>query len=104
MRNVRRKQVAEDRKKKGIIYLTFGILLFVYLTVNMTVGDNGLLKYIQLKSIHTKLMAETLAIQSQNDAARNQIEALKQEPAMIEELAREYGLTKKGELIFKFSK
>ena len=102
MRNVRRKQVADDRKKRRLIYLTFGIMLFIYLTLNMIIGENGLLKYIQLRSMKNRLRAETSAMKKQNEDARSQIEALENEPDRVEEFAREYGLTKKGEWIFKF--
>ena len=47
-------------------------------------------------------MAETAAMKKQNEDANSQVEALQNEPDRVEELAREYGLTKKGELIFKF--
>ena len=102
MRNVRRKQVADDRKKRRLIYLTFGIMLFIYLTLNMIIGENGLLKYIQLRSMKNRLHAETSAMKKQNEDARSQIETLENEPDQVEEFAREYGLTKKGEWIFKF--
>lgn len=102
MRNVRRKQVADNRKKRRLIYLTLGIMLFIYLTMNMIVGENGLMKYIQLRSMKNRLHAETSSMKKQNEDARSQIETLENEPDRVEELAREYGMTKKGELIFKF--
>ena len=103
MRNVRRTQVHHDRKIKHLVFLTFGVLMVIYLTLNLIAGDNGLLKYLKLKSTREKLLAETTAIQSQNADIRKQIEKLQKDPAVIEELAREYGLTKEGELIFKFN-
>jgi cell division protein FtsB len=102
MRNVRRSQVREDRKKRRVIYLTFGIMLFIYLTLNIIVGENGLVKYMQLRSMKQRLLTETAALKIQNDEIKNQIEAFKKEPESIEELAREFGLTKEGELIYKF--
>jgi cell division protein FtsB len=102
MRNVRRRQVEDSRKKKRLIYLTFGIMLVIYLTLNVIIGENGLLKYLKLKSIKNRLMAETSAYENQNEDARTHIESLKKDPDLVEEHAREYGLTKEGELIFKF--
>jgi cell division protein FtsB len=102
MRNVRYRQVQENRKKRRLVYLTFGILLVVYMTVNMIIGENGLLKYLKLRSMKDVLLAETLTLKKQNEDASNQIESMENEPERVEELAREYGLTKKGELIFKF--
>ncbi|KPJ99959.1 MAG: hypothetical protein AMK71_08890 [Nitrospira bacterium SG8_35_4] len=103
MRNVRRKQVHHDRKIKHLVFITSGILMMIYLTVNLIAGDNGLLKYLKLKSTKEKLLAETMAMQNQNADIQKQIETLEKDPAVIEELAREYGLTKEGELIFKFN-
>lgn len=103
MRNVRHKQVQDNMKKSRIICLTFGIMLFIYLTINLIIGEKGLLKYIKLKAIKNTFVAETEAMKKQNEDANTQVEALQNEPDRVEELAREYGLTKKGELIFKFN-
>jgi cell division protein FtsB len=103
MRNVRRKQVHHDRKIKHLVLITSGVLMVIYLTLNLTAGDNGLLKYLKLKSTKEKLLAETIAMQKQNVDIQKQIETLEKDPAVIEELAREYGMTKEGELIFKFN-
>jgi cell division protein FtsB len=102
MRNIRHSAVQDNRKKRRIVYVTSGILLVIYLTLNMIIGENGLLKYMKLKAMRNKLQSETLAIRKQNEDANSQIEGLRKEPDRVEELAREYGLTKKGELIFKF--
>jgi len=103
MRNVRRKQVHHDRKIKHLVFITSGVLMVIYLTVNLIAGDNGLMKYLKLKSTKEKLLAETMAMQNQNADIQKQIETLEKNPAVIEELAREYGLTKEGELIYKFN-
>ncbi len=102
MRNVRRQQVQQSRKRIRLVLVTFAILLFIYLTVNIIIGENSLLQYIKLKSIRDKLLMETVAIEKQNEDIKGQIETFKKDPQLIEEFAREYGLTKKGELIFKF--
>ncbi|MEN8262079.1 MAG: septum formation initiator family protein [Nitrospirota bacterium] len=102
MRNVRRQQVKQNRKARKLIYLTFGILLFIFMSVNMIVGKNGLLRYLKLKSTKDRLITETILIEKQNADIRNQTGALGNESDIVEELAREYGMTKEGELIFKF--
>jgi cell division protein FtsB len=103
MRNIRRKKVNHDRKIKHLVFITSGVLMVIYLTLNLIAGDNGLLKYVKLKSTKEKLLAETMAMQNQNVDIQKQIEILEKDPAVIEERAREYGLTKEGELIFKFN-
>lgn len=102
MRNVRRQQVKQNRKTRKLIYLTFGILLFIYLSVNMIVGENGFMRYLKLRSAKDLLIAETISIEKQNANIRNQTGFLGNESDIVEELAREYGMTKEGELIFKF--
>ena len=102
MRNKRHKQVSNSRKKRRLIYLTFGTLLFIYLTLNIIVGENGLLRYMKLRSMRNNLLAESTIAAKQNEDTRAGVEALKKDPDRVEELAREFGLTKKGELIFKF--
>ena len=102
MKNVRRKQVTESRKKKRLICVTCGIMVFIYLTLNMIAGDNGFMKYVKLTDVKSELQRETQFLRQQNEDTRSQIEALRNDPALVEELAREYGLTKEDELIFKF--
>jgi cell division protein FtsB len=68
----------------------------------LIIGENGLLRFIELSSTRNRLYAETIALEKQNEDIRAHIEELKNDPDAVEEFAREYGLTKKGELIFKF--
>jgi len=102
MRNVRRRQVDQKNKRSQLVFLTFGILLSIYFTVTLIIGDNGLMRYLELKSIKDRLFTENVAIEKQNDDIKSEIKIIENEPDMIEELAREYGLTREDELIFKF--
>lgn len=102
MRNVRRKQVEHNRKKRHLVFLTIGVLLFIYLTFNLIAGESGLLKYLDLRSKRDKLLSETLIIRKQNKDIEDEVQTLEKNPDRVEEFAREYGLTKDGELIFKF--
>ena len=102
MRNIRRQQVYENRKKRRRILLTFSLLLLVYLTFTIAIGEKGVLRYIELKSIRNHMMTETLSIKKRNEDMTGHIDSLKKDPDTVEELARQYGLTKEGELIFKF--
>lgn len=82
--------------------LVFAVLLSIYLAIAILFRENGLFKYIKLKSIETKLQAEIKGIKKQDEDMKKQIETLKKDPNLIEELAREQGLMKEGELIFKY--
>ena len=102
MRNIRRKQVEHNRKRRQLIFLTIGILLFVYFSFTLVAGESGFLKYMELRSSRDKLLAEARVIKKQNEDMQGEINTLKKSPELMEEFAREYGLTKDGELIFKF--
>ncbi|GBE04206.1 MAG TPA: hypothetical protein ENH45_01970 [Nitrospirae bacterium] len=102
MRNVRNNQLKNSKKRRQIVYLTISLLLLIYLTFIMIVGDNGFLRYIKLKSARDKMLAENIIIKEQNGDMNARIESYDSEPDLFEGLAREYGLTREGELIFKF--
>jgi len=102
MRNKRRQQVADNRKKRQLVFLTLGVLLFIYLTYSLIAGESGVLKYIELRSMKEKMLAETNVMKAQNEDIESEIKNLEKEPELLEEHAREYGLTKEGEWIFKF--
>ena len=100
--NLRQRQVEHNRKRRSLVYLTFGILIFIYLTLTVTIGENGLLRYMELKSKRNVLFAKTRTIEKQYGEVKEQVEALKKEPERVEGLARKYGFTKEGELVYKF--
>jgi len=68
----------------------------------MIFGENGLLRYLKLRAVRADLQAEIRGIKKQNEEMRKQIEMLKKDPNLLEELARKQGLTREDELIFKF--
>ncbi len=101
-RNFRKNQLKSNKKRRQIVYFTIALLLLVYLTFTMTVGEKGFLRYIKLKSERDKMLVENIVINEQNQNMNARIESYDNEPDLYEGLAREYGLTKKDELIFKF--
>jgi cell division protein FtsB len=102
MRNIRRQQVEHNIKKRRLVLLTVGILIFIYLSFTIIVGESGLFKFIELRAKRDKLLAETSTIKKQNEEIYGELKKLDKQPELMEEFAREYGLTKDGELIFKF--
>ena len=102
MRNVRKEQLKNSKKGRQIVYLTISTLLFIYLTFIMIVGENGLMRLIKLKATRDKMLTENIIIKQQNEDMHARIESYGSAPEQYEGLAREYGLTKEGELIFKF--
>jgi len=102
MRNKRRKQVEHNKKKRQLVFLTVGILLFIYLTFNLISGENGLLKYLELRGKRDQLLAESRIYKKQVEDIQSEIDTMEKNPDQMEEHARKYGLTRDGELIFKF--
>lgn len=102
MRNKRRKNVEVKKKRKRTVLFTLGILVIVYLAITIIFGENGLLRYLKLTSVKSEFQTDIEGLKKQNKETKRQIEALKEDPDLIEELARKQGLTRKGELIFKF--
>jgi len=102
MHNVRKEQLKNTKKGRQIIYLTISVLLFIYLTFIMIAGEKGFMSLIRLRSTRDKMTAENVIIKQQNDEMRARIESYDSTPEQYEGLAREYGMTREGELIFKF--
>lgn len=103
MRSIRRTQVNQNRKIKGIVILTLVALVFIYITLSLIFSEKGILRYRKLQFDKSQIMAENARIEKQNNEIRQQVEILKKSPEGIEEIAREQGLTREGELIFKFN-
>jgi cell division protein FtsB len=85
MRNVRRQQVYENRKKRRWIVLTFSLLMIIYLTFTIILGDKGFLKYIELKSIRNQMMADSFTIKKQNEDVTGHIDSLRQDSDTIDD-------------------
>ena len=103
--NLLRKQVLYEVKKKKLIFLTFVILSFIYLSISLVFGDMGLIRYLELNRTKMNLENQLSDINRQNEKLRTQLKLLKEDPFYREKLAREeYGLSKPNEYIFQYDK
>ena len=103
--NLLRKQVLYEVKKKKLIFLTFVILSFIYLSISLVFGDMGLIRYLELNRTKMNLENQLSEINRQNEQLRTQLKLLKEDPFYREKLAREeYGLSKPNEYIFQYDK
>ncbi len=102
MRNRRRKKVEIKKRRKRTVLFTIGVLIVIYFFLTLVFGENGLLRYIKLRSIRTESQADIKRLKKQNKETKRQIDALKKDPDLLEELARKQGLAGDEELIFKF--
>jgi cell division protein FtsB len=92
-------------KKRKLVFFTFFILCFIYISVSLIFGDSGLVRYRELNKTKQKLELQVAEINKQNAKIREQIELLKKDPLYREKLAREeYGLARPDEYIFLYDK
>ncbi len=103
--NLLRKQVVSEVKKRRLIFFTFVVLSFLYLTISLLFGDVGLLRYIELNRTKKGLEKQLVEINMQNEQIRTQIRLLKEDPFYKEKLAREeFGLARPDEYIFQYDR
>ncbi len=103
--NLLRKQVVSEVKKRKLIFFTFVVLSFVYLSASLLFGEAGLLRYLELNKTKNGLEKQLVEIKRQNEQIRAQIKLLKDDPFYKEKLAREeFGLARPDEYIFKYEK
>jgi len=103
--NLLRKQVISEIKKKRLITFILIILSFIYLAINLLLGDAGLLKYRELSSKKQHLEKKITELGKENTHIKTQIKSLKENPFYAEKYAREeFGLARPGEYIFQYGK
>jgi cell division protein FtsB len=103
--NQLRRQVASEKRKRRLIFLTIVLLSFSYLLISMIFGDMGLLRYRELHKTKTQLEAQIKEIEVENEQLRSQVKSIKEDPYTKEKHAREdYGLAKPGEIIIQYDR
>ena len=103
--NQLRRQVATEKRKRRLIFLTIVLLSFSYLLISMIFGDMGLLRYRELYKTKTRLEAQIKEIEVENEQLRSQVKSIKEDPYTKEKHAREdYGLAKPGEIIIQYDR
>jgi cell division protein FtsB len=100
-----RRQVAAERKKRRLIFLTFVFLSFVYLILSLVLGDMGLLHYRELDRKRHALENEISRLDAENTRTRAEIRSIKEDPYIREKYAREeYKLAQPGDIIIEYDK
>jgi cell division protein FtsB len=103
--NQLRKQVASERKKRKLIFLTVVFLSFLYLLITLIFGDMGLLQYRELFAKKMHLEAQVKEIERDNARIRSEITSIREDPYYKEKHAREdFGLAKPDEYIFQYDR
>lgn len=103
--NLLRKQIVSEVKKKRLIVLILLVLSFIYMSVNMLLGDSGFIRYIELTNKKRALATEISDLHADNLKIKNQIKLLKENPFYSEKYAREeFGLASPDEYIFQYDR
>ncbi|GAB4405643.1 MAG: hypothetical protein OHK0032_00240 [Thermodesulfovibrionales bacterium] len=101
--NLLRKQVASELKKRRFIFYTVIFLTLLYMGINFTLGDSGLLRYLELRDKKMRLEEEIKEVESKNIHLKSEIKLLKENPFYLEKHAREdFGMARPDEYIFKY--
>jgi cell division protein FtsB len=100
-----RKQVATELKLRRYAFLTFLILSFAYLLVNLVFSDTGLLRYLQLRENRSALGEELKLLSEENEVLRSSVITYRDNNFYVEKHAREdFGLAGPDEYIFIYKK
>lgn len=77
--------------------------LLALLAVAALLGENGLIRLWQLRQEVTTLHRQVQELEAENERLSRSIDRLRQDPAVIEKIARErLGLVKPGERVLRF--
>jgi cell division protein FtsB len=96
----KQRELAVKRRKK--VLLAAGLSLLFYLVLSFFFGEKGFFRYMKLHRQKAALTAEISALKSSNEELRKEVDSLKTDPDSIEQLAREQGLAKDGEIIYQY--
>ncbi len=92
-------------KKRRVVFFTFFILCFVYLSISLLFGDNGLFRYMELTKTKRNLEKQLVEINRQNEQIKTQIKLFREDPFYREKFAREeFGLARPDEYIFQYDR
>jgi cell division protein FtsB len=101
--NLLRKQVVSEIKKRRLIFFTFVLLVFFYLSISLIFGDMGFRKYMELNKRKTYLENQIKEIEKENKKLRSDTKLLKEDTFYKEKHAREeFGLARPDEYIFRY--
>lgn len=86
------------------LLLGAGLAAAVYLLGSFVLGEMGLIKYYRMKSQYDGLVREIAALKQDNARLTLDVNALRTDPARLEQLARDkLGLARPGEIVYYYA-
>jgi cell division protein FtsB len=99
--NQRRERFKAQQKRRWQLYLVGAGLLMSYFTYSFFFDTMGFMKYLGMKRTQVQMADEVQAIQEKNARLRKDIDAVRNDPTVLETLARErLGMVRKDETVF----
>lgn len=99
--NQRKTTLQINRQRRRAVYLVGGLFLMSYVTYEFFFDSMGVMKYFDMKQTKGRMVEDIAGIEAENARLRQQIAAVKQDPATLEGLARDrLGLVKEGDTVF----
>lgn len=86
-------------------FWTISTVIVVVFCLWLFFAPNGLVRYYRIQQEVELVKSETASLEEQNRTLAEDVGRLKNDPAYLEDVARkEYGLIRKNEMIFDFSR
>ncbi len=100
-----KKQVALEIKKRRLVFFTIMLLTLLYILGSFTLGDSGLIRYLELRKKKAQIEQEVKDVELKNSSLKSELKLLKENPFYLEKHAREeFGMAKPDEYIFKYDR
>ena len=94
------RKISDNEQKK--MWLA-GTTVFILLVIWIMIAPNGAIKYYRVNKELGVVHARNQELTAENEALKEEIGKLKNDPAYIQEIARKkYGMIKKNEIVFEF--
>ncbi len=99
--NQRKTTLKVRQKRRWTFYIVGGCALLGYFTFSFFFDTMGFMKYLGMKKTQAQMAEEIRTIQEENAKLKRDIDAVKHDPATMEQLARDrLGMVKQGETVF----
>lgn len=99
---VRSSRVSRETRRKRLLVLA-GAILGGYLLTTLIFGEMGLVKFYRMNAQYRELREDTEKLKQENVELLRRIRSLKNDPALIEQIARDkLGLARPGEIVYYY--
>lgn len=100
----RGRQWLDWQRRMVVVAQVAGMGACLWLFVTLFFGEMGLLRYVALRNYAGQLESDLSALRNETTSLRKDIVRLQQDPAKIEQLARErLGYVRKGETVYQLN-